>query len=52
MAFNAWHALAAHRPLGGVMRARRVAYAASTAFRSARNGCPLHEPGAAGTPLP
>jgi hypothetical protein len=35
-----------------VMRARRVAYAASASFRSARNGCPLHEPGAAGTPLP
>lgn len=44
MAFNPWHALAAHRPLGGVMRARRVAYAASSQFRSERNGCPFHEP--------
>lgn len=44
MAFNPWHAMAAHRPLGGVMRARRVAYAASSQFRSERNGCPFHEP--------
>lgn len=44
MAFNPWHALAAHRPLGGVMRARRVAYAASSNFRGERNGCPMHEP--------
>ena len=44
MAFNPWHALAAHRPLGGIMRARRVAYAASADFRGERNGCPLHEP--------
>ncbi|CAA2099793.1 hypothetical protein VVAX_00416 [Variovorax paradoxus] len=42
MAFNPWHALAAHRPLGNVMRARKVAYAASSNFRSERNGCPLH----------
>ncbi|MET3493856.1 catalase family protein [Variovorax boronicumulans] len=42
MAFNPWHALAAHRPLGNVMRARKAAYAASSNFRSERNGCPLH----------
>lgn len=42
MAFNPWHALAAHRPLGNVMRARKAAYAASSEFRGARNGCPLH----------
>ena len=42
MAFNPWHALAAHRPLGNVMRARKVAYAASSSFRSERNGCPMH----------
>jgi hypothetical protein len=42
MAFNPWHALAAHRPLGNVMRARKVAYAASSEFRSERNGCPIH----------
>jgi hypothetical protein len=42
MAFNPWHALAAHRPLGHVMRARKAAYAASSNYRSERNGCPLH----------
>lgn len=42
MAFNPWHALAAHRPLGNVMRARKVAYAASSDFRSRHGGCPLH----------
>jgi hypothetical protein len=42
MAFNPWHALAAHRPLGQVMRARKAAYAASSNYRSERNGCPLH----------
>lgn len=42
MAFSPWQALAAHRPLGGVMRARKAAYAASSEFRGERNGCPLH----------
>jgi len=42
MAFNPWHALAAHQPLGNVMRARKPAYAASSNYRSERNGCPLH----------
>jgi hypothetical protein len=46
LAFNPWHALAAHRPLGAIMRARRAAYPASAGFRSAQNGCPIHEPGA------
>lgn len=45
MAFNPWHALAAHRPIGAVMRARKLAYAASAAFRGGKTGCPLHEPG-------
>ncbi|MBC7395113.1 MAG: catalase family protein [Variovorax sp.] len=44
MAFNPWHALAAHQPLGGVMRARKVAYAASSQFRGERTGCPMYEP--------
>ncbi len=45
LAFNPWHALAAHRPLGAIMRARRAAYPASAGFRAAHNGCPIHEPG-------
>ncbi|MCM2493028.1 catalase family protein [Burkholderia glumae] len=42
MSFSPWHGLAAHRPLGGVMRARRPAYAQSAAFRERFNGCPVH----------
>jgi hypothetical protein len=33
MAFSAWNALAAHRPLGGIMRARQAVYAAGARFR-------------------
>lgn len=33
LAFNVWHALAAHRPLGGINRVRRWAYAISSAWR-------------------
>jgi hypothetical protein len=44
MAFSPWHGLAAHRPLGSIMRARRLTYASSAAFRATHNGCPLREP--------
>ncbi|AIR90911.1 catalase family protein [Pseudomonas cremoricolorata] len=44
MAFSPWHGLAAHRPLGGVMRTRKPAYTMSANFRSEHNGCPIHEP--------
>lgn len=44
MAFNPWHGIEAHRPLGAVMRARRIAYPASSELRGRLNGCPLHEP--------
>jgi hypothetical protein len=33
MSFSAWHALTAHRPLGGIMRVRQAVYAAATRFR-------------------
>lgn len=33
LAFNVWHALAAHRPLGGINRVRRAVYGASSAWR-------------------
>jgi len=33
MSFSAWHALAAHRPLGGIMRVRQAVYAAAAQFR-------------------
>lgn len=44
LAFAPWHALAAHRPLGNLNRARRVVMAASREFRSTFNRCPIHEP--------
>jgi hypothetical protein len=33
LAFNVWHALSAHRPLGGINRVRRRAYLLSSAWR-------------------
>ena len=33
LSFNVWHALVAHRPLGGINRVRRRAYALSSAWR-------------------
>ena len=47
LAFSPWHALAAHRPLGGIMRSRRDAYPELSGLRSRINGCPLHEPSGA-----
>jgi hypothetical protein len=44
MSFSPWHGLAAHRPLGGIMRVRREIYQRSVAFRGSRNGCPIAEP--------
>jgi hypothetical protein len=44
MAFNPWHALAAHRPIGSIMRIRQAAYKMSSGFRAARTGSPMVEP--------
>ena len=44
LAFNPWHGLEAHRPLGSVNRARQGVYGLSAAFRGQRNGCPMREP--------
>lgn len=44
MAFSPGHGLAAHRPLGSVMRARNTTYASSVNFPATHNGCPIHEP--------
>jgi len=44
LSFSPWHALAAHRPLGAVMRARKSAYKMSAEFRAAHNGKPIKEP--------
>jgi hypothetical protein len=35
LSFDPWHAIEAHRPLGAIMRARKVAYAASVIGRNA-----------------
>ena len=44
MFFSPWRGLAAHQPIGNVMRARRRAYDQSAQFRAARNGTPVVEP--------
>ena len=49
LSFSPWHGLAAHRPLGGIMRARNTTYTSSVQFRSEHNGCPIHEPKPAGS---
>ena len=44
MSFRPAHALAAHRPLGSVMRARLKVYEALSQFRHRENGVPEKEP--------
>ena len=44
MAFSPWTGLAAHRPLGSIMRVRKAAYEASAQFRADKNGHPVVEP--------
>lgn len=44
MGFSPWHAIEAHRPLGQMMRIRKLAYAQSQQFRSDRNATPVREP--------
>ena len=44
VSFTPWHALAAHRPLGGIMRSRLKAYAEAAKYRAQRNQHPHVEP--------
>jgi len=44
MAFNPWHGIAAHRPIGSIMRVRKLAYAMSSRFRADHNQAPIVEP--------
>jgi hypothetical protein len=44
MAFSPWHGVAAHRPIGSIMRVRKVAYQLSAKFRADRNGSSMLEP--------
>ena len=43
LAFNVWHGLAAHQPLGNINRARNDTYRLSAERRGQVNGCPMHE---------
>jgi hypothetical protein len=44
MSFSPWHALAAHRPLGAIMRVRKTVYDAAAKFRASHNGVAVTEP--------
>jgi Catalase len=44
LSFNPWRCLAAHRPLGSIMRLRKEAYRVSSVFRHEKNGHPMIEP--------
>ncbi len=44
MAFNPWHGITAHRPLGSIMRIRKTAYEMSSKFRAQANGVAIEEP--------
>ena len=44
LSFSPWHALAAHQPLGGVMRSRLKAYEEARKYRAQRNARAIVEP--------
>ncbi len=44
LSFNPWHSLAAHRPLGGIMRSRKTAYEAARVARAKSNAREINEP--------
>jgi hypothetical protein len=44
MSFSPWHALAAHRPLGSIMRARKVVYDVMSKVRARQNHLTIAEP--------
>jgi hypothetical protein len=44
MAFSPWHALAAHRPLGTIMRVRKTVYETTARLRADRNARSISEP--------
>ena len=52
LSFSPWHGIAAHRPLGGVMRVRKGAYEAAARFRAETNQRALSEPKAIGDIVP
>lgn len=44
LSFSPWHGLAAHRPIGGIMRVRKNAYEMARRFRESHNQRPVEEP--------
>ncbi len=44
LSFSPWHGLAAHQPLGSIMRIRKQAYEMGRRFRAERNGRVIEEP--------
>ncbi|MDO9420567.1 MAG: catalase family protein [Herminiimonas sp.] len=44
LSFTPWHSLPAHRPLGGINRARKIVYDAISTFRHERNNVVRREP--------
>lgn len=44
LSFNPWNGIAAHRPLGGIMRIRRAVYERSSTYRHTMNARPRIEP--------
>jgi hypothetical protein len=44
MSFSPWHSLAAHRPIGSIMRVRKAAYEMAAQFRSTHNATRVTEP--------
>ncbi|AXE89508.1 LodA/GoxA family CTQ-dependent oxidase [Streptomyces sp. Go-475] len=50
LAYNPWHCLAEHRPVGSMAEARKAVYRASAARRRDANGVPAAEPGPARLP--
>jgi hypothetical protein len=44
LSFDPWRSIAEHRPLGSIMRLRKEAYAASSAFRDEKNNHIMKEP--------
>ncbi len=47
LSFSPWHALVAHRPLGGIMRSRLKAYEEARKYRAQRNAREFVEPASA-----
>lgn len=44
LSFSPWHGIAAHRPLGSIMRIRKSVYELVSGFRRDRNAVPKREP--------